>query len=280
MRKTLPIVLAAAAVLIAAFVLVFLSAYRGGVSVRVGDTIRLTPPPRLESAPAEPGYTNEQLHAQLQRQGADLGIRGVAQREPEAPEGFLGPRLGAPGTRLQAEAAIRQLGRLRRAVDSQKKSPVPLEGRTVPLLSDLKPSGRAVGDELPAPAPESRPSGEAVRAAPGLWTGSFGAAQEGTFTISDEKSWERAWGDFSAAPPPVVDFTRWRIAAVFLGHRPSGGYRVEIDADPEVGPTEVSIGYREIAPEPGRTPPEGATAPYALRLLPRSDLPVRFRKRS
>jgi hypothetical protein len=98
--------------------------------------------------------------------------------------------------------------------------------------------------------------------------------------ISDEKTWIEIWRSLSTDPAPTVDFRLWRVAAVFLGHRPTNAYRVEIDANPRISASEAVLGYREIAPEPGRTPPEGATAPYAMRLIPKSDLPVRFVKRS
>ncbi|MDD5656321.1 MAG: protease complex subunit PrcB family protein [Elusimicrobia bacterium] len=262
MSKPLALLLALAVGLLVCFVLVLAGAYRSGISVQLGESLHLTPPPAPPRPAAGAAYSNEELHELLQRQTSALGIQGVGKNSDPAEEdtSFLGPRLGAPGTRAQAEASIRQLRRLQRAVDSGKHRPVPLAGKTVSLLAE--PEDRSVGE----PAQDG-------------WAGPFGGSREGCFTVSDRAEWAALWSDCCAGPVPAVDFSRWRVAAVFLGRRPTGGYRVKIDARPETGASDVAVRYREIAPEPGRTPPEGATAPYAMTLLPRSELPIRFQKR-
>ena len=268
-------------VLSAALGLVFLRAYRSGITIRLGDSAPpLSPPPAVPAAAPAPGYTNERLHSMLQEETAHLGIRGFlspAEHEPQpaAEGGFLGPRLGEPGTRAQAENAIRDLAHMRRAVDAGKKQPVPLAGRTAPILAEPE-AGGAIEPQPPAPAaPQESP---ARAPAADAWSGLYGGTPAGTFTVSDVRAWAALWRGLSRQPTPPVDFSRQEVVGVFLGPRPSGGWRVEIASSVTELPAAVVVRYQEFAPAPGRTPPEGATAPYALRVITRTSLPVRFEK--
>ncbi|MCX5796895.1 MAG: protease complex subunit PrcB family protein [Elusimicrobia bacterium] len=271
--------------------LVFLNAYRKGITIRLGEGGRpgLPPPPPTASAlPDEQSqrYTNEQMHAMLQQETSQLGIQRFVPRgetEEEPTQGFLGPRLGGPGSRAQAESAIRELARLRRTVDAGKKKPVPLAGRVVPVLAAPESGGAAVEPEPRAPkaprkpkAAEPAPQPQAI--GPGAWSGLYGGVEEGTLTISDAKSWADLWGRLSRKPAPRLDFSRQQVVGVFLGPQPTGGFRVEISSAVTASPTAVVVSYRALSPAADRTPPEGATAPYALRAIERTDRPVRFEK--
>ncbi len=201
-----------------------------------------------------------ELQEALQRQAEDLGIQRLGRGEEE-PTSFLGERLGQPGTREQAEAHIRRLSALRRGIEAAKAKPVTIEGRTAPVLS-----GAPAGGALSPDSPE-----------PGVWTGLYGAAEPGARVIDDEKSWKAAWESLGVREAPAVDFSKLRAAAVFLGPRPTGGYRVEVLAPVETKGALV-VRYRETGPVPGRAPPEGGSAPYAMRLIPKTSLPVRFER--
>ncbi|MFA6002937.1 MAG: protease complex subunit PrcB family protein [Elusimicrobiota bacterium] len=247
--------------------LVLWRAHRSSIIVHLGrsELPALPPPPAHHSPYGAPAYTNEELQKLLQKEGLALGIDAIAApgERTEPPGSFLGPQLGAPGSRAQADITIGQLNRMRRALDaSHKKAPVPIIGRTVPILAQEEPSGPA----------RSGP------AAPGYWSGPYGGVPAGTFTISDDKKWRELWASISASPAPGLDFSQQQVAAVFLGHRPTGGFQVEISPDISVHAEAVIIRYREISPAPGRTPPEGATAPFALRAVSRTDLPTRFER--
>ena len=286
-----PIAVAAAALslaLCAALAVVLVRATRSGIAIRLGSGAPvLAPPPPTASAlpaPQASGYTNEDLHSMLQKETSEIGIQGIVtrgerdERGEEAPEGFLGPRLGEPGTRAQAEAAIRQLTRLRRGVESGKKPTIPLAGMTVPLLTEPARGGKSLEAEpAPAPAPDAPPP-PARTAQDGAWSGLYGGTQVGTLTLSDAQTWAQLWAGLSRDPLPPVDFTRQQVVGVFLGHRPTGGFRVEIDPAVTVLAAGVVVRYREVAPAPGHTAPEGPTAPYALRTIARTSLPVRFEK--
>lgn len=289
MRKPLSsLVVALALALCASLVLVYLNARHKGITIRLGDGARpsLTPPPSSvpSAEPAAPPLTNEQLHARLQDETSQMGIRRFLARgeKPEdetRSEGFLGQRLGQPETRAQAETAIREISRLRRSVDADKKKPVPLSGKVVPVLAEPPAGGSAVEPEPPAPAPAPAPKGgPAQTSSPDYWTGLYGGAEEGTLTVSDAKDWQGLWSRLSRGPLPKVDFTRRQIVGAFLGPRPTGGFRVEISSQVTTTPSTVVVRYEETAPAQGHTPPEGATAPYALRAIEKSSLPVRFEK--
>ena len=290
MKKTLLSVVAGLSfVLAAALGFVFLRAYRNGITIRMGDSAgtAMPPPPAglVRGGPPDgglqsPTYTNDQLHALLQRESSQLGIQGIVtrgEREEEPSAGFLGPRLGSPETRAQAEAAIRQLVRMRRGVETDKKPTVPLAGRIVPLLAEPETGGGAV-EPAQNPPTQEPPEATAQSSAPEYWSGLYGGTQLGTLTISDARTWAQTWSGISRDPLPAVDFSRRQVAAVFLGLRTTGGFRVDIEPAVTVLPTAVVVRYREISPIAGRTPPEGATAPYALRAIARSALPVRFER--
>lgn len=282
------LVAALALALGASLILVYLSARQKGIAIRVGEGGRppLAPPPPAappEEAPERP-VTNEQLHARLQQETSQMGIRrfvtrGEKPEEETRSQGFLGRRLGVPETRVQAETAIREISRLRRSVDSGKKKPVPLVGKVVPVLAEPPAGGSAVEPAPPTPAPKPAPPGPpAQTSAPDYWTGLYGGAEEGTLTVSDEKSWQGLWARLSREPLPKVDFARRQIVGVFLGPRPTGGFRVEISSAAAALPAAVLVRWRENVPSEGHTPPEGATAPYALRSIEKTSLPVRFEK--
>jgi hypothetical protein len=165
-----------------------------------------------------------------------------------------------PGDRGEILAHMRRSREMQEAWRRTERESVPVAGRTAVLLG--------------------RPQAEGAKSLTDRtdWSGAFaGFNPAGNRTISDRPEWLRLWAGLSTEPAPQIDFERSQIVAIFLGRRPSGGYRVEIV---ESAATEsfIAVRYREIKPPPGITPPEGATSPFALRVLPRSVLPVRFIK--
>jgi len=108
-------------------------------------------PPSAFPAPT-PGTTNETLHADLQEQTSKMGIQAIGRQDEEepAPEPFLRP--GEPGSREQAEETIRQIARMRKAVDRRagKQDAVPIEGTVAPVLTQPdQQGGAAVGGSEP-----------------------------------------------------------------------------------------------------------------------------------
>jgi hypothetical protein len=93
--------------------------------------------------------------------------------------------------------------------------------------------------------------------------------------------WLALWARHSApgVPPPPVDFDREMVLAVFLGRRPTSGFQVVITGADEAGPSRsVEVSYREVEPAPGSVRRPVVTMPFHIVAVPRSALPVRFRR--
>jgi hypothetical protein len=74
-----------------------------------------------------------------------------------------------------------------------------------------------------------------------------------------------------------VDWSREMVVAIFLGTKPTSGYRVAItDARPVEGKLVVS--YTERSPGKGDITLQVLTAPYALAVVPKSTLPVEWKR--
>lgn len=105
-----------------------------------------------------PAYTNQQLTERLQDETARMGITGIAKPEEGEPSsgdgGFMGERLGQPGTREQAEAYIRQLAQMRRPFERDKEKTVKLPGETAGLLGTKEKGGALVEPSTSSSAPK------------------------------------------------------------------------------------------------------------------------------
>lgn len=242
--------------------------------------------PSLPGAPLEedgtvkPVMTNEQIHDDLDRQSERLGIRATGRGLPEA--GEEGPQdtslfqPGEPGSRERVEEYVRHLAAMRKIVQGPRGTTIQLRGETAPVLA--QPSQSRPIEQGPDDPPAERAGAETrevVRHKDGSWSGSFGGPETGQLVIRDPKVFGQLWGMVSRDPVPAVDFSKEMVAAVLVGMRPSGGYQVrilEVVSRPDV----VTVRWRETPPVAGKTPPEEKTAPFALKILPASDVAVRF----
>ena len=217
--------------------------------------------PGAKPAPS-PGHTNEALTQKLKQETAELGIKEIIPPHVEYVQ--EGPGALTREERLeQQQVYLHQLSMLKQAMGIPETQSVPVAGETSSLLAAQAPRGRG--------APIEREGSQRS------WSGRFGGTNEGTLTIESSKAWAGLWATFTKEPAPPVDFSRFQIIGIFLGPRPTGGYRAEIV---ELRPTETSllVRYQETSPAAGVSAPEGATAPYTLRQIPRSDLPIRFER--
>ncbi len=90
------------------------------------------------------------------------------------------------------------------------------------------------------------------------------------------------WGTLWATLPtkqaaPQVAFDQMMVVGVFVGNRPTTGYKVEIVSARKDGDALV-IEWREVAPAEGASVNATVTTPFAVAGLPRHDGPVRFEK--
>lgn len=99
--------------------------------------------------------------------------------------------------------------------------------------------------------------------------------------VRDQAQWSSLWAEHSAGaarPAPAVDFSREMVVAVFLGERPSGGTRVELEVlpDPMEPRSRLTVFYKEIRAR-GMAFMQRLVHPFAMRKVPRA-AQVRFEK--
>jgi hypothetical protein len=94
----------------------------------------------------------------------------------------------------------------------------------------------------------------------------------------NDTEWAALWkAHGSGRPAPRVDFSTRTVVAVFLGSRPSAGYRVEITGTRQDGKRLV-VTWREIAPSRDSLLAQVLTSPAHLVSIPRFDGDITFEK--
>jgi PrcB C-terminal len=131
-----------------------------------------------------------------------------------------------------------------------------------PLRSASAPS-------TPAPA-QSAPS---IRQWHGAWGGGNGFY---ACAIRNARAWKVLWERMRRSPPCQFDPASTMGVFIALGTRPTGGYRVDVVSASAVNGRLV-VRYRELGPSRTTYVIEAITHPWAMALLPRSNLPVDFR---
>ena len=182
-------------------------------------------------------------------------------------EGFGGgtPAAGTGPTRTQ-NALVRAAKPAPAAVGSVSKDEAALSAREGSKKSSI------AGFRIP--------SKTAARAE---WRGDdSGVLQFRTVVVRDAAAWKTLWAEHAALrvpPPPApdVDFSRDMVVGVFLGQKPSGGYEAML-VDFRAGAEGATVTYQTATPDPDQSQITVLTAPYHLRVVPRTARPVRFKK--
>jgi len=90
--------------------------------------------------------------------------------------------------------------------------------------------------------------------------------------------WKALWQKHGAGQKmPVVDFTKSTVIGVFLGSRPTGGYRVAITGIERDGAAMV-VTWREEPPAAGLIVTQALTSPFHLVTVERTTADVKFTK--
>lgn len=117
-----------------------------------------------------------------------------------------------------------------------------------------------------APASSAFPADDKVEEArePTGWSGAavHPPKKLETVVIEDGGSWIRFWPGLAAQPLPLLDFGTERVAGVVAGEREAGVELVSVEADAK----GVLVRWKRVPGGPG----------WELRVLPASELPVRF----
>jgi hypothetical protein len=96
--------------------------------------------------------------------------------------------------------------------------------------------------------------------------------------IRSAGEWQALWKEHGGrGEAPAVDFAARMVAAVFLGTRPTGGYRTEVTAVRREGDALV-LEYVERVPAPGSLVSQALTSPFHVVALPVHVGPVLFRR--
>jgi hypothetical protein len=138
------------------------------------------------------------------------------------------------------------------------------------------------------------------------WQGDYSRFKEpGAMVIKNLETLQRVTGS-DRDIDPGIDFSRYMVIAVFMGEKMTGGYGINILRAEEVESVELVplpnsgvwdthidevrqansilcgrqkvfiVEYEEVSPGPGSIVTEALTAPYAIKVVKRSDLPVLF----
>lgn len=263
--------------LIAAAALLLLAACKRAPVEAPPETPELSAPEpssKLISTPldsASTGYTNEMQAANLSRETGELGIRQISKHIDESEGESAAPDRPAPPPMSAAERKERmaqlkemreEFSRMRRGIDGARDKSVALPGTTAAIIP-----GRESGGLLGA-----------AEDSPGVWSGAYGGAVEtGERVVESPASWAELWGRVSRETPPAVDFAATRVAAVFVGPRPTAGYRARLIGI-AAEPTRYLLRWYEEGPGEGEAVAEGATAPFLLVSVPKDERAIRWDK--
>lgn len=242
----------------------------------VEETPELAPPEPSSSLIATPldsattGFTNEMQAANLTKETTEMGIQHISKHIEEGAPG-RDPRASPPPlSAVEKKERMEQLKemreeftRMRRGIDAQRDKTVALPGSTAAIIK-----GRESGGILGA-----------VEDGPGVWSGAYGGAVEtGERVVADAAAWAELWGRVSRETPPELDFSKVRVAAVFVGPRPTSGYRAKLIGI-EVEPERYLLRWYEEGPAADEQVAEGATAPFLLVSVPKDEKAIRWDKK-
>ncbi len=207
--------------------------------------------------------------ANLSREASELGIQRISKHLEEGdfnPENSGSPPPLSAAEKKERLAQLKEMrlefARARGVLEGARDKSVVLGGSTVAIIP-----GRASGVLIGA-----------VEDGSGVWRGAYGGAVEsGERVIEDAAVWAELWGRLSREAPPAIDFTKTRIAAIFVGPRPSSGYRTRL-IGVAAEPTRYLVRWLEEGPGQGEVVAEGETAPFLLVSVPKDERAIRCEK--
>ncbi len=106
-----------------------------------------------------------------------------------------------------------------------------------------------------------------------------GIKEAGFFVLRTEEEWQRFWRRHASSDPPVVDFSREMVIAAFMGEQRTGGFSIEIQKVEDKGGL-LKVLVQKTLPAPESPVLQVLTQPYHIIKLAKTELPVRFARRS
>lgn len=159
-------------------------------------------------------------------------------------------------------------------------------GEGMPLFIPKKPPEKRSEGAPIKPLPRVAPAEERPLEKFQEWKGiESGVTKAALLVIRTEGRWDQLWRQH--AKPlrprpalPTVDFNRFMAVAIFAGERRIGSPAVVVRAVEEQG-SRVIVRYADVQPPRirGLAPStDPFLQPYHIRIVPRRDLPVQFKK--
>jgi VWFA-related protein len=147
-----------------------------------------------------------------------------------------------------------------------------------PRLSNVEPVSRELTFAVYGPPSSTSAAPAAPQMVPVAHGPLSNRARAEELVIRDNDTWQRVWGSLpTRQDAPSVAFGDTMMVGVFVGNRPSAGYRVEVTGVRYDGDTLV-VSWREVTPAPDAVVNQTVTTPFALAAVTRHDGPVRFEK--
>ena len=97
--------------------------------------------------------------------------------------------------------------------------------------------------------------------------------------VRNDQEWASLWQKHAGLgkSAPKVDFTKRTVVAVFLGSRPSAGYRVDVSGTRQDGKALI-VSWREIPPPGDSLLAQVITSPAHLVSIPKFDGEIKFER--
>jgi hypothetical protein len=112
---------------------------------------------------------------------------------------------------------------------------------------------------------------------PQEWQGNdTSVTHAGQIVIHNDRQWIHFWSEHHPhEAAPEVDFTRDMVIGVFAGPRPAEQFTIRI-VNVHAQPGSWAVDYRERLPPPGTFAVNVTVYPYNIKVVPRTNLPVKF----
>jgi hypothetical protein len=110
------------------------------------------------------------------------------------------------------------------------------------------------------------------------WSGTDGGEKSHAVrTLMTNDAWDSFWRNVGREKPRALNTANEMAIAIFMGERRTGGFGVTIDTV-RAQSGKLLVRYQETAPSPDMMVTQALTAPWAVAIVPRSDLPVAVEK--
>ena len=100
-----------------------------------------------------------------------------------------------------------------------------------------------------------------------------------TTLIDNQNDWVQYYSKLTGQPPqsaPNVEFMKYKIIAITLGQRPTGGYSLTVTKVGRSGIQSAAVEAVEKTPQRGTAVAQMLSSPYAMVLVPRQVMSVRL----